>query len=185
MAVNSVIGESQDITLGVGYFYIIEYDGTIPENNVFETSENMIGHTSGGAEIQYTPEYTEIIDDNMVTVMNPLTKETAILKTGALSWSPQMLQLVCKTAVVDSSTEGVVKVTFGGKENNKNYLIRFVHIYQDGSKFRATILGTPNSGFSLAYKTNEPTILNMEFKAISMLDGDKYVLGKFEREAKV
>ncbi|MGI5857572.1 MAG: hypothetical protein ACOX64_14125, partial [Candidatus Merdivicinus sp.] len=61
MATNSTDGEK--IVLGSGLVYITEYSGTIPEDSVIETDENLMGLIQGGATLEYKPEFYTAEDD--------------------------------------------------------------------------------------------------------------------------
>ena len=181
--------EKEDITLGVGWLYIVEYAGTIPENSVIETDDNQIGHLSGGVSLEYTCERTDLEDDLGAVVDSRITKESAIMKAGALSWGQETLAKLSETStIVEASDKNIITVWIGGKANanGKEYLVHFVHQLKDGRKIRLTIKAVPNSGFTLGFNKEDGTVIDMEFKALSMpkdvTDGKEGRLIRYQKE---
>nr|WP_302599970.1 hypothetical protein [uncultured Cellulosilyticum sp.] len=181
--------QKEDITLGVGWLYIAEYSGSIPENSVIETEDNQIGHLSGGVSLEYTCERTDLEDDLGAVVDSRITKESAIMKAGALSWGQETLAKLSETStVVEDITNNIITVWIGGKANanGKEYLVHFVHQLKDGRKIRLTIKAVPNSGFTLGFNKEDGTVIDMEFKALAMdksvTDGKEGRLIRYQKE---
>ena len=70
----------------------------------------------------------------------------------------------CVTAkVTETETKRTVKVGGLGNYDDKQYVIRFVHV--SGNK-RVTIVGQNQSGFTLTFAKDKETIVDAEFKAL-------------------
>ena len=150
------------------YLFIVEFTGVMPENAVIEIEANQVGHISGGAELEYSAEYTEVEDDKGVILKSFLTKEDAKLKSGILSWNGKTLEKLCETARV-TETDILRTVKIGGKANanNKSYVISFVHTLDTGKKLRVKIVGKSTNGFSIAFAKDAETIIDAEFTALA------------------
>lgn len=158
----------EQVVLGSGELYIMEYTGTIPEDVAIEMIENKIGHIKGGASLEYTAEKQEVVDDLGVVIKSFITKENVLFKSGLLSWNGKTLEKLCETATVDE-TSNLRTVKIGGKTkaNGKSYLIHFVHKLDNDKKIRVTLRGTSNNGFTLAFNPEQETVIDAEFKALS------------------
>ena len=139
------------ITLGSGKMYITEFTGKIPENSVIETEEKIAGYIQGGASLEYSPEFYTAEDD--------LGK--------AMTWNGKTLQQLCATGRV-TEEKGIRKVKIGGISNNdnKNYVIHFVHEDKVDGDVRVTIVGKNTAGFTLAFAKDKETVVDAEFGAV-------------------
>ena len=164
-------GKKENVILGSGDLYILEFNGEVPEDNVIEAEENKVGHISGGAELSYETSYTEVIDDMGVVLKSFLTEENATLKSGILSWNGDTLAKLSETARV-TETEEMRTVKIGGKANanGKSYVISFVHTMDDGKKLRVTIVGKSTNGFTIAFAKDDETVIDAEFVALASDD---------------
>ena len=88
------------IVLGGGKLYIKEFEGTIPENEVIETDENLLGYIQGGATVSYTPTFYEAKDDLGLVSKKFITEEEVILKSGIMTWNSSTLTKLSSTARV-------------------------------------------------------------------------------------
>ena len=61
--VKKAIDNSDEIILGSGDLYIVEYSGDIPEDTVIETDDNRAGNIKGGATLEYSIESQTVQDD--------------------------------------------------------------------------------------------------------------------------
>lgn len=161
------------IVLGSGKLYVVEAEATdgvytIPANSVIETAANQIGLIQGGATLEYTPEFYEAKDDLGLASKKYLTNETAILRSGVMTWNGETLAKLCSTATVDNSTQGKRIVKIGGINNfdNQQYIIRFVHEDATDGDIRLTIVGSNESGFEMAFVKDAETVVNAEFSAV-------------------
>lgn len=163
--------DKKSIVLGSGKLYVTEFiDGSeIPENTVVETEENLLGYISGGAEVEYAPEFYTAKDDLGMKSKSILTSEEATLKSGVITWCGETLEKICSTArVTTSGNIRTVKIGGVGNQNNKKYFIHFVHEDEEDGDIRVSIVGRNEAGFSFAFKKDEATTVDVEFKAQPM-----------------
>lgn len=155
------------ITLGSGKLYIVEYTGKIPENTEIEKEDNLIGYIQGGAELEYKPEFYTAEDDLGQAKKTIITKEEAKLKSGVMTWNAQTLEKLSSTGRV-TEEKGIRKIKIGGIANNdnKNYIIHFVHEDSVDGDVRITIVGKNTAGFTLAFAKDKETVVDAEFEAI-------------------
>jgi len=154
------------IVLGSGDLYITVFSGTIPADAAIETDENMLGRISGGATLEYKSTVYKPIDDSGKVARVIITDETAVLKSGVMTWCGLTLQKLCATArVTESGGRRTVKIGGRGNQDNIRYLIRFLHRDDDGD-CRLTIVGTNTAGISLAFAKDKETVINAEFEAM-------------------
>lgn len=178
------MADKQNVILGSGDLYIVEFTGEVPADSVIEVETNKIGHISGGAELEYKAEYTEVEDDRGVKVKSFLTKEEAMLKSGILSWNGKTLEKLCETARVTETAE-MRTVKIGGKANanGKSYVVHFVHTLDDGKKIRVTIVGKSTNGFTIAFAKNKETIIDAEFTCLASDKDGTLIIYKEEIDA--
>lgn len=155
------------ITLGSGKMYITDFTGKIPENSVIETEANIAGYIQGGASLEYSPEFYTAEDDLGKAKKTIITKEDVKLKSGIMTWNGKTLQQLCATGRV-TEEKGIRKVKIGGISNNdnKNYVIHFVHEDKVDGDVRVTIVGKNTAGFTLAFAKDKETVIDAEFEAI-------------------
>lgn len=159
---------SEKIVLGSGKVYIDEFSASIPEDTVIETEENLLGYIQGGATLTYTPTFYEAKDDLGLVSKKIITEETAVLKSGVMTWNGETLKKLCSTARVTEDTEKhirTVKIGGLGKYDGKKYVIHFVHEDATDGDIRVTIVGSNEAGFELAFAKDKETVINAEFKA--------------------
>lgn len=161
--------KAERILLGSGKVYINEFDETIPEDAEIEKDENLIGYIKGGATIEYTPSFYEAKDDLGYVSEMYLTEESAVLKTGVMTWNGNTLEKLSATARVseDKATQTrTVKIGGIGNFDSTKYLIRFVHEDTEDGNVRVTIVGMNQSGWTLTFQKDAETVFNVEFKAL-------------------
>ena len=160
--------ESQNIPIGSGLVYLMEFSGTIPEDATIETAENLLGATKSGATVEYTTTMTEVSDDLNLISKTITTKEEVKLKLGVFTWNGKTLpHLIATARETEDSTKKRRTVKIGGiqKDNGKSYLLRFVHTDVEDGTVRFTIVGKNTAGLSFAFVPDQSTVLNPEFKA--------------------
>lgn len=158
--------DGDKIVLGSGDLFIIEFDGTIPEDNVIEAEANLLGNIQGGASIEYKPEFYSAVDDLGRVTKTIMTKEEAALKSGVMTWCGKTLEKLCSTArVTEGSGTRTVKIGGVGNDNGKKYLVRFLHKDPMDGDIRVTIVGQNQAGFTLAFAKNKETVIDAQFKA--------------------
>lgn len=160
--------DKKKITLGSGYLFVIEYNGTIPEDHEIEIEDNRLAYIQSGATLTYTPTFYEAKDDCGDVAEEFLVDEEAILRSGLMTWTGDTLGKICSTArVTEDGGKRTVKIGGIGNHNHKKYLLRFVHC---SGNFRITIAGSNQSGLELAFTKDAETVIDAEFKAIANLD---------------
>ncbi|MBU9746585.1 hypothetical protein KTH81_22445 [Lachnospiraceae bacterium ASD3451] len=171
--------ENDEIIFGAADVYMYEFTGnTIPENATIETNDHLVGHTSGGASVEYKPTKYDVENSYGKVVRSYVTKEEITAKTGLLSWKLERLALL-STARFTTSRENKLRVLeFKGGSNLSNVLIRFVHTKENGKKLRFTMIGQGGNGFTIPFETKEATV-DAEIMAIEYIKG---FLAKFEEE---
>lgn len=173
------------VTLGSGDLYIMDFEGSIPEDTQIEASTNKIGSIKGGAELEYAPESYTVMGDNGRTYKAFITKEEVTFKSGILTWNLDVLDKLTmggelSTESKDGGQVKVLKIGKNGSSSIKQVLIRFVHSIDNKNKVRMTMIGSPTSGFTLRFNPEEETVIDAEFSALSQEDG---TLVKFEMPA--
>lgn len=156
----------ESIVLGSGKLYYEEFDGTIPENTAIETEANLLGLISGGASLEYKPEYYTAEDDFGLVQKTIITKEEATLKSGVITWNGNTLATLSSTArVTEAQNKRTVKIGGRGNDNGKSYVLHFVHEDAADGDIRVTIVGKNEAGFTLAFAKDKETVVDAEFKA--------------------
>ena len=175
--------ELNRIPLGSMDFYVTEWTGTIPENNVLETEKNMIGRTKNGASVTYGAEWYVAESDDGKAKKRRLTKETASISYGAITWNADTISALIATARVEEKDgKRVAKIGGISNDNGKRYLIRGVcHDKIDGD-IRITGVGVNTGGWEAVFKTDSETIIQPTFELEPVLDDDGTLL-MYEEEA--
>ncbi len=156
------------ITLGSGNLYISLFTGNIPTNEEIEKEENLAGYIQGGAELEYKPEFYTAEDDLGKVKKTIITKEEAKIKSGVMTWNGETLKKLCATGrVTEDKQNGVRTVKIGGISNNDNkrYIIHFVHKDSVDGDVRLTIVGKNTAGFNLAFAKDKESVIDAEFEA--------------------
>lgn len=162
------IDNSENIILGSGDLFIVEYSGTIPEDATIEADDNRAGNIKGGATLEYSTDSKTVEDDKGRVKKTVLTSETVTLKTGLITWSKTWIQALVQTARIDETTKAGHRIfKIGGLSNNqkKKYLYRFVHTRDDGRKLRVTVTGKNTGTLSLAFDPDNETTVDGEITA--------------------
>ena len=161
---------TKDMLLGSGDLYIMEYSGGgIPEDATIETEGNMIGGIKGGATVSYTPTIYSVSDDMRRMKKSLITAEEATFKTGYLSFDLGEIAKIALGSSLQSSYSGNKStLSVGGGQTITEYVLRFVHTMGNGKKVRVSMIGTPVSGFELAFSPENESVINAEFSAVPM-----------------
>ena len=167
------------ITLGSGKLYIVEFTGKLPEDTVIETDANLAGYIQGGAELEYAPEFYTAEDDLGYAKKTIITKEEAKLKSGIMTWNGDTLKQLSATGRVEEK-EGkrIVKIGGIGNNDNKSYVIHFVHEDKLDGDVRLTIVGKNTAGFTLAFAKDKETVIDAEFEALPSDDEGTLIIYK-------
>lgn len=154
------------IILGSGDIYYKEFDGQIPETEEICQEQNLLALISGGAEVAYTPEYYTAKDDMGKISKTIVTNEEATMKTGLCTIDGKKLKVLCETARVEEDTaKKLRKVKIGGIGNRtgKKYVLCFHHKDPVDGDIWCIIVGNNQSGFTIGFKKDEETIVEVEF----------------------
>lgn len=168
MSTTNTIDNSEEIILGSGDLYIVDFTGEIPEDTEIEKDENRAGNIKGGATLEYSTESQTVQDDKGRVKKTIITKETVLFKTGLMTWIKKFMQAIIQTARIDETTKAGHRVyKLGGLANlNKTrYLWRFVHTRDDGRKLRITVTGKNTGTISLAFQPENETVVDAEITA--------------------
>ena len=168
MSTTNTIDNSDEIILGSGDVYILEFNGEIPDDTTIEKEENRAGNIKGGATLEYSIESQTVQDDKGRVKKTIITKETVLFKTGLMTWIKKFIQAIIQTARIDENTKAGHRVyKLGGLANlNKTrYLWRFVHTRDDGRKLRITVTGKNTGTISLAFQPENETTVDAEITA--------------------
>ena len=162
----------QNYALGVGDIYIMVSD-TIPTTDTeIETTANKIGRTSGGCTLTYNFDTLPIEDDKFAKVDILKQGETVNFKGSILSFGLETLAKLTANAKVDTTVSGTTTLKLGSNSTAiQHIVIRYVHTFKDGSKLKATLIGTSTGGFELAFAKDKETIIPFEISALSQADG--------------
>lgn len=178
--------KKEEIILGAGDVYILEYTGgstldSIPTDSVIEVESNKVGHTQGGASIDYKPTKYDVENSFGKIVKSFITKEELAFKTGLLTWDLKKIALLTTAKITEPTKDKPTRtLTFGASQNGalKNILVRFVHTKGSDKKIRFTMIGNAGNGFSVQFSDKE-TVVDAEITAIEYI---KNFLAKFEEE---
>ena len=168
MSTPNTIDNSEEIILGSGDLYIVDFTGEIPDDTEIEKDENRAGNIKGGATLEYSIESQTVQDDKGRVKKTIITKETVHFKTGLMTWIKKFMQAIIQTARIDETTKAGHRVyKLGGLANlNKTrYLWRFVHTRDDGRKLRITVTGKNTGTISLAFQPEKETVVDAEITA--------------------
>lgn len=160
------------VNIGMGDFYITSYeDGdTIPTDEVIEVEANHLGHTKGGATVEYTPTVLEEKDDKNVTRLLAITDEEAKFITGILTYNTATIAKLNESELTEVAPQvGVagkrtLKIGGRGKCGMSKHLLRFKKSgCADGEDLRITMVVSNQAGFSLEYLKDQATVYDAEF----------------------
>lgn len=168
MSYTNPADNSDEIILGSGDLFIVEFEGNIPDDSVIEADQNRAGNISKGATLEYSVESKTVQDDKGRVKKTIVTKETVVFKTGLMTWVKQYILALVQTARVDETTKAGHRLfKLGGLANlnKKRYLWRFVHTRDDGRKLRVTCTGKNTGTISLAFQPEDATVVDAEITA--------------------
>lgn len=173
--------ELDKIPLGSGTFYVTEYTGTIPADEVIEVEENNLGRTKNGADITYSTNSYEAKSDDGKARKNKLVEDSATISYGMITWNARTLEKLIATATVtESGTKRTALIGGVENDNGKLYLLRFVHTDKKDGDIRITAVGRNTGGWSAAFRPDQETIITPTFSC-EPLDSDGHLI-KYEEE---
>lgn len=164
----------ETITLGSGKLYALKYTGQeIPSDETLEVDSNLLGYIKGGAELEYTPEFYDAIDDLGIVQKSIVTEEEVLLRSGIMTWNGDTLAKLSATArVTEAAGKRTLKIGGIGNQTGDKYILRFVHTDVVDGDVRITIVGQNRSGFTLNFQKDEETVIDAEFRAQPNLDSE-------------
>lgn len=175
--------ELNRIPLGSMDFYVTEWTGTIPSDTELEIEKNMIGRTKNGASVTYGAEWYVAESDDGKAKKRRLTKETASISYGAITWNADTISALIATARVEEKDgKRVAKIGGISNDNGKRYLIRGVCRDKIDGDIRITGVGVNTGGWEAVFKTDSETIIQPTFELEPVLDDDGTLL-MYEEEA--
>lgn len=171
--------DKEEIIFGAADVYMYSFTGeSIPEDSAIESDDHLVGHTSGGASVEYKPTKYDVENSYGKIVRSFITKEEIVAKTGLLSWRLERLALLSTAKFTTDKTKKIRTLEFKGGSSLPNVLIRFVHTKENGKKLRFTMIGQGGNGFTIPFETKEATV-DAQITAIEYVKG---FLAKFEEE---
>lgn len=178
---------SEKITLGSGKLYVTTFSGTLPDVDTICVAGNLLGYIKGGATLEYTPTFYEAKDDLGYVVKTIITEETAILKSGVMTWNGNTLNKLCDTGRVTENTSKklrTVKIGGIGNANGAKYVICFHHEDEIDGDIWVVVVGQNQAGFSLAFAKDSETVINAEFKCLAQ-DSDGTLITYIEEDSSI
>ena len=170
-----LVASIEEYTLGSGDLFIKEYTAgsSVTAEDVITNGERL-GEIKGGASLEYTVETKEDSSDLGRTKIFIISKEDVVLKSGVMTWNGKTLEKLCQTAVITENQDTKKRtIKIGGLSHaaNKSYAVAFSY-KGDGKKgLTALIVGKNSAGFTITFGTDNPTVIDAEFKA-QALDND-------------
>ena len=159
------------IPLGSGNVYMIPYveGSSMPSDATFEQNTNMIGRTKNGATFNYTQSYYTAVSDDGVAKKRRLNEETASFTWGIMTWVPETIAKLLRTATASTASEGdyTISVLEGGGIGNqvpKKYWLHFVGGDDIDGKITLTGLGENIDALSAAFANDNETVLQPNFE---------------------
>jgi len=161
---------ADEVILGSGKLYLVEYTSTIPTDGLLEVVGNSVGKIKGGASLEYKPTEYEVVDDNGEVIKRFITKEEATFKSGILTWNLSNLAKLSPGTLTTATGLKTLKIGSASKSLT-NHVLRFVHTKDDGKELRITMIATAGNGFVLTFAGDKETVVDAMFKAINQTDG--------------
>jgi hypothetical protein len=163
----------ENITLGSGKAYIMEYVDAIPAVDDICKDENLLAYIKGGAELTYTEETYEEKDDLGFVSKVITTSEEALMKLGLLTWNGETLQkLADRCSVTEDKTKGTRTILIGGAGNSqgKEWVVCFKHEDKKDGNLWVLIRGRNTAGMTITLAADAGTVIEPEFKALPQDD---------------
>lgn len=163
----------ENITLGSGKAYVMEFAGTLPEVDVICKPENLLAYIKGGAELSYTEETYEEKDDLGYVSKVITTSEEALMKLGLLTWNGKTLQhLADRCTVTEDTAKGRRTIHIGGAGNSqgKEWVVCFFHEDKKDGNLWVLIRGRNTAGMTITLAADAGTVIEPEFKALPQDD---------------
>jgi len=161
----------ENITLGSGKPYIVEFDGEMPTVEEICVKENLLGYVKGGAELSYTEETYEEKDDLGFVSKVITTSEEAILKLGLLTWNGDTMKyLADRCQVTEEAGKRTIHIGGAGNNQGKEWALCFLHEDKKDGNLWILVRGRNTAGFTLTLAADAGTVIEPEFKALPQDD---------------
>ena len=154
------------VTLGAGKWYATPWTSGAIDFETLCTETNLIGYTSGGATLTYTPETYTIEDDIGMVHRTFMTSGSATMSTGLLTFDVASLGALQSVGEVTTSGNITTLKLSGGRNALKKFSVAFV--YTDPDTNATTSIGmiaTNTAPLEMAFAKDSETIVNIEFTA--------------------
>lgn len=172
---------SERILLGSGTLYYKEFVDEIPTDEVIEIEDNLLGLIQGGATLRYTPTFYIAKDDYGKVMKKIITDEEAVLTSGIMTFNANRLKTLVQTGVVtETAYERQIKIGGLGNFADTRYVLHFVHDDPIDGDVRITIVGSNEGALELAFRKDQETIINAEFKASPLDDEGTLIIYREE-----
>ena len=159
--------DTQTITLGSGEFYMDTFETAMPTVDELFAEANLVGHTKGGAALEYTEETVEEKDDLGKVTKIITTTEEAILKGGLLTWNGTTLKkLIDRCSSTEANGKRTTKIGGVGNAQGGYYAIGFLHEDKTDGNVWIMIKGRNTAGVTITFATDEGSVIEPEFKAM-------------------
>lgn len=159
-----------NIILGSGKLYLGQISNveTATEAEI-DAALVEVGSISGGASLEYSPDVYEVESANYGTLARWLTREEITFKSGILTWNIENLSKLNPAFFSYDIANNTKRVGIGGNSNLPVNYLRFVHEKPTGKTLTVNIFKAQNlSGFSITFDKGKETVLDAEFKALSV-----------------
>lgn len=161
----------ENITLGSGKAYIMEFVDAIPEVADICKDENLLAYIKGGAELTYTEETYEEKDDLGFVSKVITTSEEALLKLGLLTWNGETLQkLADRCSVTEAAGKRTIHIGGAGNAQGKEWVVCFLHEDKKDGNLWVLIRGRNTAGMTITLAADAGTVIEPEFKALPQDD---------------
>jgi hypothetical protein len=161
----------ENITLGSGKAYIMEYSDDIPDVADICKQENLLAYIKGGAELSYTEETYEEKDDLGYVSKVITTAEEALLKLGLLTWNGETLQkLADRCTVTTAAGKRTIHIGGAGNAQGKEWVVCFAHEDKKDGNLWVLIRGRNTAGMTITLAADAGTVIEPEFKALPQDD---------------
>lgn len=158
----------ETVLLGSGDLYIGYVSPTATESEITSALKN-IGYISGGASLTYKPSFYEVRAANGGVITSNKTDEEVTFKSGILTWNLENIEKLSAAYYSEDNAAGTRRVGIGGVKNIPINYLRFVHTKPDGLKLTLNVFkAQAQSGFELTFDKEKETIIDAEFKALSV-----------------
>lgn len=167
-------GNTQRVVLGAGKWYIAPYTSGELDIATVAVDDNLLGYTQGGATITYTPETYTIEDDIGMVRRTFMTKASAEMKTGLLTFDADSIAAMMSVGQLtqtpaSSSARGTSTLKLGGgKSSLKKFSVVFV--YEDdetGFKTSIGMVATNTAPLEMVFAKDAETVIDVTFTAES------------------